>query len=78
MILANVVFPVPAGHQKSIDGIYLLSKKLDIGTSIFFCQVKSSIFCGLSRLDSGSSIVFTYFKYINFSLFKLNKKSSFC
>jgi hypothetical protein len=58
IILANVVFPVPAGHQKSIDGMYLLSKKLDIGTIISFCHVKSSIFCGLSRLDSGSSIVF--------------------
>ena len=56
IILANVVFQVHAGPQKSIDGIYLLSKKLDIGSNISFCPAKSSIFCGLNRLDNGSSI----------------------
>jgi hypothetical protein len=56
MILASVVFPVPAGHQKSSEGIYSLSKKLDIGHITSFCHANSSMVFGLSRLDKGSSI----------------------
>jgi len=56
IILASVVFPVPAGHRNSIDGIYLLSRKLEMGHTTSFCHAKFSILFGLSRLDSGSSI----------------------